>query len=326
MHNGFLYVVTVLIWGSTWLAIEFQLGTVAPEVSVFYRYALAAVLLFAWCLLRRKSLRFPLAAHGRFMLMGLLMFCLNYLLAYKAQIYVTSALAAIMFSTMVWMNMINARLFFGARSDGRAIAGSLLGVAGIGVIFYPQAGALSWSDTALFGSMLALAGAFLASLGNMVSQDAQNGGLPIVQSNAWGMAYGALFTALIVVASGEAFSFEWTMSYVVSLVYLAVFGSIIAFGAFLTLLGRIGAHRVGYAMVLFPVVAIALSVLFEGLELTVNLLAGAACVLAGNAFVIRAKKPAVADNDPVDEPLNPGAAAVAVAEAGLSDRSHRARQ
>lgn len=324
MNNGVLYVVTVLIWGSTWLAIEFQLGTVAPEVSVFYRYALAAVLLFGWCYLRRKPMRFPPAAHGRFMLMGLMLFCINYLLAYKAQIFIASALSAIMFSTMVWMNMINARLFFAARSDGRAIAGSLLGVAGLVVIFYPQTSSQSWSDATLFGSMLALAGAFVASLGNMVSQDAQNGGLPIVQSNAWGMAYGAIFTAIIAAASGKSFTFEWTTDYVLSLVYLAVFGSILAFGAFLTLLGRIGAHRVGYAMVLFPVVAIALSALFEDLELTPNLLAGAACVLAGNAFVIRAKKPMAVASEPVDEALEPGS--VAVAEAGLSDRSHRARQ
>jgi len=324
MPNSVLYVVTVLIWGSTWLAIEFQLGQVAAEVSVFYRYALAAVLLFAWCKATRKSVQFRWHAHLRFMLMGLLMFCLNYILAYRAQIFVTSAVAAIMFSTMVWMNMINARLFFGSQSDARAIGGSLLGVAGLGVIFFPQVANLSWSDAMLFGSLLALGGAFVASLGNMVAQDAQNRGLPIVQSNAWGMAYGALFTGLIAVFSGQEFTFDSSMSYVLSLLYLSIFGSIIAFGAFLTLLGRIGAHRVGYAMVLFPVVALALSVLFEGLEPTPNLLAGAACVLAGNAFVIRAKKPPT--QDPEHDLVATPPAGVAVSGSVVSDRPHRARQ
>lgn len=295
MSNGVLYLLTVLIWGSTWLAIEFQLGVVSAEVSVFYRYLLAATLLFGWCRWRRLPLRFPAGAHLRFMLLGLLMFCLNYVLTYRSQIYVTSAVAAIMFSTMVWMNMLNARLFFGTRSDRRAIAGSLLGIAGIVVIFYPQLGELSWSNRVLYGSVLALIGALLASLGNMVSQDAQRRGLPILQSNAWGMAYGAGFTGAIAALGGHEFLFDRSAGYVLSLLYLSVFGSIVAFGAYLTLLGRIGAHRAGYAMVLFPVVALVLSVLFEGLEPGVSLLVGSALVLAGNGFVVQARaRPATA--------------------------------
>ncbi len=299
MSNSALYVMTVLIWGSTWLAIEFQLGVVAVEVSVFYRYLLAAGLLFAWCYQRGRTLRFGPAAHVRFMLLGLLMFCLNYILAYKAQIYVTSALAAIAFSTMLWMNMINARLFFGVVSDRRALAGSMLGVSGIVLIFYPQIDALALSDATLYGTLLALLGALLASFGNMVSQDAQGRGLPILQSNAWGMAYGALFTGVIALASGATFNFDFSTGYVVSLLYLAVFGSIAAFGAYLTLLGRIGAHKAGYATVMFPVVALVLSVLVEGLQVTTSLVIGVLLVLAGNVFVLQARKKRGAQHVPV---------------------------
>lgn len=290
MNNGFLYALTVAIWGSTWLAIEFQLGTVAPDVSVFYRYVLAASLLVAWCLLRGRSLKFSPAAHLRFMAMGLLMFCLNYLLTYYAQLHITSALAAIAFASMLWMNMIFARLFFGIRSGRRAIAGSLLGIVGIVVIFYPKIGEISLGDSTLFGFLLALTGATLASLGNMVSQDAQKHSLPVVESNAWGMTYGAVFTGLIVLAGDSEFAFDSSPAYVISLLYLAIFGSIIAFGAYLTLLGRIGAHKVGYAVVLFPVVAVVLSVMFEGMPFTPGLVAGVAMVLSGNVFVLQSKK------------------------------------
>ena len=112
-----LYVVTVLVWGTTWIAIEFQSGDVAPEVSVFYRYLFAAVLLFSWCHIRGLRLRFELRAHIRFVLLGVLLFSVNYIITYHAQLYITSALTAIVFSTMLWMNIINARLFFGTRIE-----------------------------------------------------------------------------------------------------------------------------------------------------------------------------------------------------------------
>ena len=138
MSNWLLYAVTVAVWGSTWLAIEFQLGVVEPEVSVFYRYTAAAGLLFAWCRFRRLELRYPPRIHLRFMALGLMLFCLNYILTYYAQAHITSALTAIAFSTMLWMNILNARLFFGVRSDWRVVGGSAAGIVGIVVLFYPQ--------------------------------------------------------------------------------------------------------------------------------------------------------------------------------------------
>jgi len=142
----------------------------------------------------------------------------------------------------------------------------------------------------LYGAGLAVLGAFLASLGNMVSQASQKEGLPIIQSNAWGMLYGSILTAAVALWQGREFNFDASPDYVISLLYLTVFGSIIAFGSYLTLLGRIGAHKAGYAMVMFPVVALLVSVLFEGLELSKPIIAGMALVLAGNVFILRGKQ------------------------------------
>ena len=291
MSNLLLYLITVLIWGSTWFAIEFQLGIVEPEVSIVYRYAAASLLLFAWSRLRGLHLRFDLRAHGWFLLLGFFLFCMNYILAYRAQIYISSALTAIAFSTIVWMNIINARLFFGVRAGQRVLFGSLLGIAGIFTLFAPQIGEMSLSDTVFYGSVLAVLGALVASFGNMASQGAQMKKLPVVQSNAWGMFYGAVITGLIAAAEGYAFTFDWSSGYVTSLAYLAMFGSIIAFGAYLTLLGRIGAHKAGYAMVMFPVVALILSALFEGLQINATVVLGTILVLAGNIFVLRSPAP-----------------------------------
>lgn len=317
MSNAALYIATVLIWGSTWIAIEFQLGVVEPAVSVFYRYAIAALLLFGWCAASGRPLAFGRAAHARFMLLGLALFSINYMLTYHAQQWITSAIAAILFSTMLWLNMINARLFFGVHSGRRVVAGSLLGVAGIVVLFYPEVRNLSWSDATLIGASLSLLGAFVSSLGNMVSQDAQRRGLPVVPTNAWGMAYGALFTGLASTLQGHAFTFDPSPGYVLSLMYLAVFGSILAFGAYLTLLGRIGAHRAGYAMVMFPVVALAISVVFEDLAITRNLVAGVALVMLGNVFVLQSRRMKRAVPPPVEDQPAP-------ADGAFSRRSRRA--
>lgn len=290
MNNSTLYVLTVLIWGSTFFAIEFQLGMVAPEVSVVYRYSAAACLLFCWSRFRGLPLRFAARYHASFMLLGLLLFGLNYILTYYSQIYITSALAAMAFSSMVWMNIVNSRIFFGVKAGRRVLFGALLGVVGMYLLFAPQVSELSFSDSVFFGSCLALLGALTASFGNMVSQAIQKTDIPVVQSNAWGMFYGALFMGAVALVNGREFTFEWSVAYVGSLAYLSVFGSIVAFGAYLTLLGRIGAHKAGYAMVMFPVVALLLSTLFEGLEITIATVAGTLLVLAGNVFVLKTRK------------------------------------
>jgi drug/metabolite transporter (DMT)-like permease len=290
MNNTSLYTLTVLIWGSTWFAIEFQLGVVAPEVSLVYRYGAASLLLFAWGHFRGLKLRFALRDHAWFATLGILLFGLNYIVAYYSQIYITSALAAIAFSTMVWMNIINSRLFFGIKAGRGVLFGALLGAIGIFYLFAPQISEVSLTDSVFYGSFLAVLGALIASFGNMASQAAQKANLPVVQTNAWGMFYGTLFTAGIAINNGHEFVFEWTVAYVGSLAYLTVFGSIVAFGAYLTLLGRIGAHKAGYAMIMFPVVALVLSVLLEGLEIDATTIIGTLFVLAGNLFVLKTRR------------------------------------
>jgi drug/metabolite transporter (DMT)-like permease len=289
MSNQLLYLISVLIWGSTWFAIEFQLGNVSPEVSIVYRYAIAAALLFAWSAIRGLRLNFRVRDHRWFMLLGLLLFGLNYVFAYGAQIYISSALNAIVFSMIVWMNIINARLFFGIRAGRGVLIGALMGIMGIITLFSPQIGELSLPHSTGFGLLLSAGGAVTASLGNMTSQAAQRRKLPIIQSNAWGMFYGGAFTAALAIGKGQPFTFEVSFAYIASLLYLAIFGSVVAFGAYLTLLGRIGAHKAGYVMVMFPVVALLLSGLFEGLIIDLSVILGTLLVLAGNVFVMRSR-------------------------------------
>ncbi len=286
MANLLNFSLTVLIWGANFYAIEFQLGVVPVEVSLAYRYALATAVAFGWCLLQGKSLRFGLAEHRYFVLLGLFLFGFNYELGYHAQTYITSALNAMCFSAMVWMNVVNARVFFGTRITGSTYIGAGMGMTGIVIIFWPEVDGLSLSDGILIGAFFSMLGALLASFGNIASQAAQRQHIPVMQASAWGMFYGTLLNGGLALARGEPFVFDQSFEYISSLLFLAIFGSVVSFACYLTLMGRIGLEKAGYAAVMVPVVALILSALFEGLQLEAHVLTGSALAVAGNIFIL----------------------------------------
>ena len=285
-HSLTLYLATVLIWGSTFYAIRFQLGAVAVEASITYRFVLAAGLILAFAALRGRRLRFSASEHGWMALQGLLLFGANYLLVYHATGLLTSGLIALLFSTIIFMNIALAALLFRRPLEPPVLAGAALGLAGIALVFWPELAHLDLSSDALRGMGLALTGTLVASCGNMVALRNQQAGLPVVQSNGYGMAYGALLMALWAGSRGVSFGFDPGPGYVLSLLYLALFGSVLAFGSYLTLLGRIGPGRAAYAMVLFPVVALLLSTLFEGFHWSASAFAGMLLVLVGNVLAL----------------------------------------
>ncbi len=288
MKNVLFYTATVLIWGSTWIAIKMQLGTVDPMVSVTYRFALAAVLLFIWCTIFRLNMRFTSRQHLFMAAQGLLLFGFNYLLFYVAELYITSGLAAVLFSTILVMNVINGSIFLRQPVERKVIAASLMGLTGIVLVFAPEIAAFSLENHGVRGVLLCIAATLLASLGNITSAyNQKNNKLPILQTNAFGMGYGAFALFVTALVSGKQFTFDPTLMYAGSLVYLAVFGSIIAFGCYLTLVGNIGADRAAYATLLFPIVALAISTIWEGYQWTPNAVAGIVMILMGNFLMVQ---------------------------------------
>jgi len=290
--NILLYLTVVVVWGASWLAIKFQVAALPPDLSVLYRFALAAALILPWAVLRRSRLRYSLGAHGLMAVMGLCMFSANYLLFYTATAAgLTTGLIALLFSTVVIMNLINERIWFGRAADPRMIAAAMLGIAGIAVVFWPDIMALDSGEPRILAILLSLLASYCFSLGNMASAQLQARGLPIVPTVGIAMAYGTATTLLYVLATGRAFEFDLSASFLASLAFLVVFGTVIAFGAYLTLLGRIGAARASYATILFPLIALGLSTLFEGYQWTPSALVGVAMILAGNV-VLLARPPA----------------------------------
>ncbi len=292
MGNTLLYVIPVLIWGSTWLAIKFQLGVVPPELSVAYRFLLAALILFIYSKWRGLNLRFSRNEHLFMALQGLLLFSLNYVMVYFSELYVTSGLVAVLFSALIILNVLFGALFLHTPVSSRVLLGAFVGVLGVALIFWPEVAGLQIEGERLLGITLGTFAAVSASLGNIVSARNQRARLPVIQANAYGMLYGSLATFAFALLLGVEFTFDPSFGYVGSLLYLAVFGSVIAFGSYLTLLGRIGADRAAYVNVMVPMIALALSVMFEGLQFGVFEFAGVALVLLGNVIVVRRRQTA----------------------------------
>ncbi len=287
MNNALLYIATVLIWGTTWIAIKYQLGDVSPLVSIAHRFALAALLVFAWLLLRRDSLRLGLRDHGFVLLQGVCLFCVNYLFIYHATAQLTTGLVAVVFSTMVILNMVNGAIFLGLPASPTVALGGVIGMLGMTGLFLPELQSLDLSDANFRALLLCLAGTASASLGNIVAARNQRERLPVLACNAWGMLYGALILYAAALALGLPVRLDPSPAYLWSLLYLSVFGSVLAFWAYITLIGRIGADRASYSSLLFPVVALLISTLFEAYSWTWSALAGFLLVLLGNWLVMR---------------------------------------
>jgi drug/metabolite transporter (DMT)-like permease len=281
-----LYAASVLIWGSSWIMMSFQVGTVPVEASLIYRMGAASLLMFAWVAARRLPVRFTPAQHLRIALQGAFLFCCNYFLFYLATPYLTTGLIAVVMSCASVATMALSALATRSLPAPRVAFGALLGVVGIGIIFWPQIAGFSLTSGASLGLVFAIGGTCSFAIGGMIAARNQSEGLSVRGTSAWAMVYGAAILLAILVVRGQEFSFDPRFPYVASLAFLTVFATVFAFAFYFALLKRIGAERASYSTVLFPVVALTLSTLFEGYVWTLPALAGVALTLIGNVFVL----------------------------------------
>lgn len=293
MQNAILFVATVVIWGTTWLGIAMQVGPVPVLTSIFYRFV-AASLIFLTLLAVSGRLKVPSRADQPFVLLqALCLFCCNFICFYYATSYVPSGLVSVIFSLATVYNAVNARLIFGDRITGRTLVAGLLGVAGLALLFGRDIVVEINLDTAK-GIALAALGTLSFSLGNMVSRRNSAAGLSPVTANAWGMTYGAVILLALVLVTGTPLVAPPDVRYVGALIYLAVFGSVVGFTTYLLLVARIGSSRAAYMTVLFPLIALTLSSLFEHYQWTLVSVVGLALTLIGNLVMFgkpRATRP-----------------------------------
>jgi drug/metabolite transporter (DMT)-like permease len=285
MLNFVLYAATTLIWGSTWLGIKLQLTQVPPILSVGYRFCLASTIILLYCIFTKKNLIFSRRDHFFMAVQGFTLFGLGYIMSYLATSYLTSGLVAVVFSTILMWNILNLRLFMKQPVAWRAFSGGILGLTGICIVFWHDLAAFT-ATRGIIGLIMALVGAYLASIGNVVGSRNARSGVPVTQANVYGMAYGALLCLAIYFGGGGALVVDWTIGYVGPLLYLSVFGSVVAFGCYMLLIGRIGADVAAYVMLLMPVVALILSTFFEKYQWSASGVFGVIVVLFGNLIIL----------------------------------------
>jgi len=266
--NAILYFIVLLAWGSSWFAISFQLGDVAPQVSIAWRFLLASFMLFIWCYARGLKLSFSWRAHSSWLLLGFFLFCVNYICAYFGTFYLASGLVCLIFSTLTLFTVFNGFIFFKKPIRLPILFGAIVGILGLSIIFSNEISNTDWSleSGIVKGFLWMLLATFFASIGMLLSGQMQARKMPLVQSNAFSMLYGSLIIVTYVSVSDISFSFSTSYSYVISLIYLSLVASVIGFGVYLKLVGNIGADKASYVNIFTPTIALFLSTLFENYQ------------------------------------------------------------
>ena len=285
--NGVLYGITILIWGSSWIMIKFQVEVVSASISVFYRFFLAAIILQCLCLIKRQKSVYALREYIFIAIQGFCLFAVNYWLFYLSAEYLSSGLMALIFSTIVVMNMINGRIWFGTTINLKMVFGAMMGISGLTLVFWPE---IQWEDSnynMFKGLLLAFVATYFSSLGNIVSVRNQKKGIPVFYSNAYAMTFGCLTMLMITMITDEHWNFSWNPQFLLSLVFLSVFASVVGFWCYLTLLGRVGADRGAYATLIFPIVALSISTVFEGYQWSLIAISGVVLILLGKYIILK---------------------------------------
>ena len=280
LSDRWLFWGPTLIWASTWHVILYQLASGVPVLnSVGWRFLLAALMLAGLARWQGQSLRLPRSAHGLMLATGIVQYSGNYVSVYEAERHIPSGLVAVLFCLMVFGNALSGRLFFGQTVSRRFLVAAAGGVAGVVLIFWPEIAATGERPHALLGLGLGLLAVLAACVGNVLTLTLTRRGLALVPVLAWSMGYGALFLLLASLLSGQGLRLELSASYLLSLIYLAVAGSVIAFVLYFKLAQRQGPARAALTGVIIPVIALALSALLEGWRPGALSLAGMALCL-----------------------------------------------
>jgi drug/metabolite transporter (DMT)-like permease len=282
LPSWLLFAVPVLIWASTWHVILYQINTPVPALtSVGWRFALAAVVLAGLALWQGSSLRLPLGAHGFALATGVIQYAGNYWSIYEAKRYIPSGLVAVLFCLLVFTNAAVAWGLWRQRVSRRFLLASAGAVAGVALIFWPEIATTGARPHAALGLGLGLFAVATACVGGFFTLVLMKRGLPLLPVLAWSMGYGAVFLLGLSLATGQGLRFDTAPSYWLSLAYLSVFGSVVAFTLYFKLAERQGPARAALVGVMVPVIALLISAAFEGWQATPLAVAGMAlCLLS----------------------------------------------
>ncbi|NQU84665.1 MAG: EamA family transporter [Mariniphaga sp.] len=285
-----LFLIPTLIWGSTWYAIKFQLGSTDPLVSVSFRFILAGILLIVFSIVTGKKMKFSPREHFFMALLVFSLFGINYWFVYKAETILTSGIVAVIFSLIIFFNIAFNAIFLKGKIKPEVTIAAFLGVGGTFLLFKNEFKNFSLTSEDIIVLFFCLGGLVTASLGNIISAYSQKKKIPVIQANAFGMTYGGIMMFIAALILNKPIAIETSSGYLISLLYLVIFGSIIAFSCYLKLLGEIGPDRAIYIALLTPAIAMVISTFFEGYRWDIYAFLGIILLFSGNILALKMKK------------------------------------
>lgn len=286
-----LFAMAVVIWSTTWHVILYQLAHTSPEVGVTWRFALAGLLALGVAAWRGDRLRCSAREHALIAFQGVFMYSLPYLAIYHAERHVTTGLVAVGYSASPLVNGLAAHWLWKQPLHRGFVTGGLLCVAGVTLIFWPEFGHAAASEATATGVAFTVAAVLLSSVGSLAASRNKTAGLPFWPTLGWGMVYGAALSLIVVLARGQSPAVPAALSWWLSLAYLAVAGSVIAFACYLALQQRVGPGAASTVGVMTPVLALVVSAAFEGFRSMLLTWLGAVLAVAGNWLILRPREP-----------------------------------
>lgn len=291
LQNSILFFITSLIWGTTWFVIRFQIDSTSAIAGVFYRFLLATIIMILInVLFIRKSMKYSFSFHRFFIIQGLFNFCINYILTYMAEKSVSSGIIAVTFTTLIYFNMIGMKILFKKQITKNLIIGSIIGFIGILLLFWKEIAQSNFDQLTILGIIIGIVATFSASLGNLAAYKNHLNKVPVMTFNTYAMLYGTIFSLLAGLIFQESFYLPTTPVFLGSLFYLAIFGTVLTFWAYQTLVGRLGAEKAAYTSLISPVIAITFSILFEGLSFNLMMFIGMILCFLGNYLALKRNK------------------------------------
>ncbi|MDC3097120.1 DMT family transporter [Alphaproteobacteria bacterium] len=288
MNNTiFLFISTLIVWGPTWYIIKFQLGIVDPMTSVFYRFFLSAIIILVFCAFKKINLRFTLKEHLLIAALGISLFNINYVFFYLSTVHLISGFVALCFSSILFMNVVNNIVFKRKYPKIMTLVGGLIGTLGLLFIFYDEIINFEFSKGTSIGILLGVLATYFASIGNLISEYTSKIKLNVVAVTGYGMLYGSVTLLIYLFVVGIDLNFDFSYRYIISLLYLSIFGSVFGFILYLSIIKNIGANDAAYVAIIMPLIALIISTIFEGLIWDMNLYIGAFLVLFGNILILK---------------------------------------
>ena len=255
--------------------------------SVFYRFFLSSIIILVFCVFKKINLRFSFKEHLLIAALGISLFNINYVFFYLSTVHLISGFVALCFSSILFMNVVNNIVFKRKYPKIMTLVGGLIGTLGLLFIFYDEIISFEFSKGTSIGILLGVLATYFASIGNLISEHTSKIKLNVVAVTGYGMLYGSVTLLIYLFVVGIDLNFDFSYRYIISLLYLSIFGSVFGFILYLSIIKNIGANDAAYVAIIMPLIALIISTIFEGLIWDMNLYIGAFLVLFGNILILK---------------------------------------